>query len=298
VLLPLVFATTVNYIVNTGLVSGAIAISEGRALSDVWHRTYRGIGRNYVSFGLLGLLLGLLKSQIGWASVIFLLMPLLVARQAFQAAVSMQAAFDATVGSLIKAIEAKDPYTRGHAQRVSRLSEMTAHAYGLSAERCRAIRYAALMHDVGKLGVNSKVLKKAGKLTAEEYEHMKVHPVRGVEIVGDIDLLKEVLVGVRHHHEKMDGTGYPDGLKGEEIPLFARLIMVSDAFDAMTSTRVYRKAKSIEEAFTELRRCEGSQFDPAALAALERAIKTQGWEPAPEDDDEEMEEHDARVLTL
>src|SRR5207244_3708320 len=117
---------------------------------------------------------------------------------------------------------------------------------GLSEERCRAIRYAAIMHDVGKLTVLSSVLQKPGKLTPEEYEHMKIHPLRGVEIVSEIDLLREVIVAVRHHHERIDGKGYPDGLAGEEIPLLARIVTVSDAFDSMTSTRTYRKAKTVE----------------------------------------------------
>jgi HD-GYP domain-containing protein (c-di-GMP phosphodiesterase class II) len=298
ILLPLAAATATIYVCNIGLVCGAIGVAEGRSPLNVWRDGYLGIGRNFVAFALLGLLLGVLKNEIGWPSVLFLLMPLLVARQAFQGAVSMQKAFDATVASLIKAIEAKDPYTRGHAQRVSRLSEMTARAYGLNETECRAIRYAALMHDVGKLGVDSRVLKKPGKLTSEEYEHMKVHPARGVEIVGHIDMLRDYMDGVRHHHERMDGSGYPDGLIGDEIPLFARLIMVSDAFDAMTSTRVYRKAKDIEAAFIELRRCAGTQFDVKALEALERAVAEHGWEPAPEEDDEEMENADAVMAGL
>jgi len=228
------------------------------------------------------LLLGYLGLVAGWGSVFFLLMPLLVARHAFHAAVRMQGAYDETVKSLIKAIEAKDPYTRGHAERVSRLAEMAARAYGLSEDRCRTIRYAALMHDVGKLGVLSRVLQKVGKLTPEEYEHMKIHPVQGVEIVQEIDLLQEAIDGVRHHHERLDGGGYPDGLKGDQIPLFALLIMVADAFDSMTSTRVYRKAKTIDEAFEELRRCAGTQFDGRSVNALERAVRRHGWKPMPQ----------------
>jgi HD-GYP domain-containing protein (c-di-GMP phosphodiesterase class II) len=223
--------------------------------------------------------LGFLHIVMGWESILLLLMPLLVARHVFQAAFTMQGAYDDTVKGLVAAIEAKDPYTRGHAQRVSLLAEMTARAYGLSEERCRAIRYSALMHDVGKLGVLSRVLKKPGKLTPEEYEHMKVHPDRGVEIVAEIDLLQEAIDGVRHHHERMDGHGYPGGLVGDQIPLFARLIMVCDAFDSMTSTRVYRVAKTVEEAFVELRRCAGTQFDEASLDALEKAVGRNGWEP-------------------
>src|SRR5205814_169843 len=220
-----------------------------------------------------------LKILLSWNSILFVLMPLLVARQAFQAAVTMQGAYGETVKGLVAAIEAKDPYTRGHAQRVSQLSEMSARAYGLSEDRCRSIRYSALMHDGGKFGVWNKLLKKPGKLTPEEFEHMKDHPVLGVEIVSEIYLLQEAIDGVRHHHERMDGHGYPGGLVGDQIPLFARLIMVCDAFDSMTSTRVYRVAKTVEEAFVELRRCAGTQFDEASLNAVEKAVSRNGWEP-------------------
>lgn len=277
----LAVASTLHFALNTGLVSGAIALSERHRFLAIW-RTYRGLARNYVAFALLGLLLGILQVQLGWGSMLFLVIPLLVARHAFQAYVQMERAYDDTVRSLIKGLEAKDPYTRGHAERVSRLSELVARAYGLPDDQSRVIRYAALMHDIGKLGVESKILKKPGKLTPEEYEHMKVHPIRGVEIIGEIDLLEIALTGVRHHHERVDGGGYPDGLEGDEIPLFARLIMVADAFDSMTSTRVYRKAKTIEEALSEIHRCEGTQFDPVAVRALERALQRYGWEPHPE----------------
>ncbi|HEX9774258.1 MAG TPA: HD-GYP domain-containing protein [Actinomycetota bacterium] len=296
-MVALLGATALHFVLNTGLVSGAIAISERLPFLDVW-RAYPALVGNYVAFALLGLLLGILQVRIGWASVLFLIIPLLVARQAFQAAVKMQGAYDETVKSLVKAIEAKDPYTRGHAERVSRLAEMTARAYGLPPNECRTLRYAALMHDVGKLGVESRVLQKSGKLTAEEYDHMKIHPVRGVEIVGEIDLLQIALTGVRHHHERMDGRGYPDGLRGDDIPLYARLIMVADAFDSMTSTRTYRQAKTIDEALTELRRCAGIQFDPSALAALERAIERHGWEPTPELPEEQPVYHPVPEVQL
>jgi HD-GYP domain-containing protein (c-di-GMP phosphodiesterase class II) len=282
VLLPLLAAAITNFFVNTLLVSVAISVSERRPLLQIWRDGYQSLIGNYSAFALLGLLMGVLKILLGWPSILLVLMPLLVARHAFKAAVTLHGAYDETVNSLIKAIDAKDPYTKGHAQRVAELAEMTGRAYGLSEERCRAIRYAALMHDIGKLGVVSKVLQKPGKLTPEEYEHMKVHPLRGVEIVGEIDLLQEVIDGVRHHHERIDGLGYPDGLVGDQIPLFARLIMVADAFDSMTSTRTYRTAKTIDEAFAELRRCAGTQFDPRALAALELAIARNGWVAHPE----------------
>jgi len=288
VLLPLIAATLTIFLVNTTLVAGVIALSERMHFLSLWRRSYGDLTANHLAFALLGLLIAVMRSTLGWGLVTFALMPLLVARHAFQAAFTMQGAYDETVKGLVAAIEAKDPYTRGHAQRVSQLTEMTARAYGLSEERCRAIRYSALMHDIGKLGVWSKVLKKPGKLTPEEFEHMKDHPVLGVEIVSEIDLLQEAIDGVRHHHERMDGHGYPDGLEGEEIPLFARLIMVCDAFDSMTSTRVYRVAKTIEEAFVEMRRCAGTQFDEASLNALEKAVARNGWVPLGREELEEQ----------
>jgi putative nucleotidyltransferase with HDIG domain len=300
VFLPVVAATAVQFTVSTGLVAFAVAIARGGRLRAVWGAQLRTILKGYVAFGVLGIILAALHIAMGGspASVLFLLVPLLVARNAFQSAAEMESAFEATVRSLIKAIEAKDEYTRGHAQRVAKLSEMTARAYGLSGEECRIIRYIALMHDIGKLGVSTKILAKPGKLTDEEYEHMKQHPVRGYEIVSEIDFLKEAAeTAVRHHHERMDGRGYPDGLVGEQIPVIARIVMCCDAFDSMTSTRVYRKAKSIEDAITELRRCVGTQFDPVSLVALEKAIAREGWEAEPEMDEEE-EVGVAQILAL
>jgi putative nucleotidyltransferase with HDIG domain len=288
VFLPVLAATTIQFLVNSGLVAVVVTLVRGGKLMAVWRAQFRWLATGYMAFAALGIVLAALHIQMGIASIIFLLVPLLVARNAFQASVEMESGYDSTVRSLIKAIEAKDPYTRGHAERVARLSEMTARAYGLSSEQCRVIRYIALMHDVGKLGVSTKILAKPGKLTDEEYEHMKQHPVRGYEIVSEIDFLKAAAeTAVRHHHERMDGRGYPDGLVGEQIPVIARIVMVCDAFDSMTSTRVYRKAKGIEDAMVELHRCAGTQFDEVALAALERAIASEGWEAEPEPREEE-----------
>jgi putative nucleotidyltransferase with HDIG domain len=298
-LLPILGATAVQFLVNTGLVAMVVAILRGGKLKNVWRAQFTNLLRGYIAFAVLGMILAALYLEMGAASVIFLLVPLLVARNAFQSAVEMETAYEATVRSMIKAIEAKDPYTRGHAERVAKLSEMTARAYGLSAEQCRVIRYIALMHDIGKLGVSTKILAKPGKLTDEEYEHMKQHPIRGYEIVSEIDFLKQAAeTAVRHHHERMDGRGYPDGLAGEEIPEIARIVMVCDAFDSMTSTRVYRKAKGIEDALVELHRCVGTQFDPVALAALEKALAREGWEAEPEPREEEEVTTGASAIAL
>lgn len=282
VLVGLAAAIPVTFCVNTGLVSTAIGLAQRRMPTAIWFEEFAPLWAAHVAFALLGALLGILYTSYGYGALVFLLAPLVIARYAFRGALAILEAYDSTVRSVARAIETKDPYTRGHAERVSRLAEMVAREYGVSGEDLRLIRYAALLHDVGKLGSASRVLKKAGKLTEQEYEHMKLHPTLGAEILGKIEWLRPALIVPLHHHERFDGRGYPEGLRGEEIPLLARLVSVADAFDSMTSTREYRRAMSIEDAMNEVRRCTGTQFDPAAVEALERAIANNGWEPAPE----------------
>jgi HD-GYP domain-containing protein (c-di-GMP phosphodiesterase class II) len=148
-------------------------------------------------------------------------------------------------------------------------------------DRVEAIRYAGMLHDVGKTGVPTKVLQKAGRLTDEEAEAIRQHTTRGYELLREIDFLAEALAGIYHHHERLDGQGYPLGLSGYDIPEFARVIAVADAFDSMTSTRSYRPAKSVDSAVGELLRCRGSQFDPLFVDALVRAVERKGWQTAP-----------------
>jgi HD-GYP domain-containing protein (c-di-GMP phosphodiesterase class II) len=182
------------------------------------------------------------------------------------------------VGALCQAVETKDFYTRGHSDRVSRGSVMIARQIGMRGERVEAIRYAGMLHDVGKLGVPTRVLQKTGKLTEEEYAAIQLHPYRGLDIVREIGFLDEALAGIMHHHERIDGRGYPMGLAGDEIPEFARVLAVADAFDSMTSTRSYRGARPVEEAIAELRKWSGTQFDPAFVDAFVAAIKRDGWQ--------------------
>jgi HD-GYP domain-containing protein (c-di-GMP phosphodiesterase class II) len=155
---------------------------------------------------------------------------------------------------------------------------MIAREIGMRSERVEAIRYAGMLHDVGKLGVPTKVLQKTGKLTEEEYAAIQLHPMRGLDIVREIGFLDEALAGIMHHHERIDGRGYPMGLAGDEIPEFARVLAVADAFDAMTSTRSYRGARRVDEAVEELRKWSGTQFDPAFVAAFVAALKREGWQ--------------------
>ncbi len=177
-----------------------------------------------------------------------------------------------TIIAIAKAVDAKDERTSQHSMRVSQYSAMIAREMGMSEAECENLRRTALLHDIGKIGIPDSILNKPARLTDEEYAVMKSHVTRGAEILKDFTLLDHVVDGARYHHEKYDGTGYPDGLKGEEIPLYGRIIGVADAFDAMTANRVYRKQMDFDYVLNEMRRCSGTQFDPQFVDILLRLI--------------------------
>jgi diguanylate cyclase (GGDEF)-like protein/putative nucleotidyltransferase with HDIG domain len=170
--------------------------------------------------------------------------------------------------ALIMAVDAKDPYTKEHSQNVSATSVEIAQAMGLSTGEIEIIKYAGLLHDVGKIAVNQDILVKKEPLTREEYEVLKKHPVIGVNILKDIRFLEKEIPIILHHHERYDGKGYPHGLKGREIPVGARIIAMADAFDAMTSGRGYKDKVSLEKTMAELKRGSGTQFAPEVVDAF------------------------------
>jgi putative nucleotidyltransferase with HDIG domain len=178
----------------------------------------------------------------------------------------------ATVEALAAAVDAKDPYTRGHSQRVSAYAVALAAALGLPPAHVERVRLAGLLHDVGKIGIPDTILTKSGKLSADEYAVIQQHPVIGERMLAEVPFLREVLPAVRHHHERWDGSGYPDELAGEAIPLDAALLAVADALDAMTSSRTYRPAISLQDTLQRVRDGSGVQFAPRVVAAMERAI--------------------------
>jgi HD-GYP domain-containing protein (c-di-GMP phosphodiesterase class II) len=176
--------------------------------------------------------------------------------------------FIQTVIALAQTIELRDPCTAGHGRRVTRYALILADALGLGAKQRRRIEIGSRLHDIGKIGIRDSVLRKKGRLSAEEYEHMQSHTVKGAAILAAVPELAPVLPVVRNHHERWDGRGYPDRLVGEEIPLEARIVAVADAFDAMTSERPYREGLSIAEALDQLQRGAGTQFDPKCYDAF------------------------------
>jgi HD-GYP domain-containing protein (c-di-GMP phosphodiesterase class II) len=260
---PFAAAAAVHVTVNFALLRGVFWLTRepGTALGRL------GLdGKLWLTdfgYGAFGLLIAAVWSVLGPFTPFLVLIPVFVARWAV-------AQF---------AAQPKDFYTRGHSERVSRGSVMIATEIGMRAERVAAIRYAGMLHDVGKLGVPTSVLQKRSSLTDDEYAAIQLHPMRGLDIVREIGFLDEALAGIMHHHERIDGKGYPMGLAGDEIPEFARVLAVADAFDAMTSDRSYRGARPVPEAVAELRKWAGKQFDPAFVDAFVTAIERDSWTP-------------------
>jgi putative nucleotidyltransferase with HDIG domain len=180
--------------------------------------------------------------------------------------------FIGSIRMLAAAIDEKDPYTRGHSGRVAKYSTIIAHELGLSSEELDKLRIAALLHDVGKIGVDDRVLKKPGSLTPEEFAIMKTHTVKGANIMRPVSQLKEMLPGIELHHEHVDGRGYPYGLSGPQIPLMARIIGVADTLDAMTTNRPYQSAMDLDYAMGRIKALAGSKFDPVIVTALDSAV--------------------------
>lgn len=278
VVLPFFLASVVHEVVNVLLLAGVVTLHKGTPFHQVVLGTLRH-SETDIGYALFGLLLAVLwdGAGIGPVSAVLVVAPLYVARWAWSQFAEQQEAYDSTVRALVRAVETKDLYTRGHSERVSLASVMIAESVDLGEQRTETLRFAGILHDVGKIGVPTRVLQKSGRLTEEEFEAIALHPVRGLEMVRGIEFLHEAYDGILHHHERLDGRGYPMGLHGDEIPEFGRIIAVADAFDSMTSTRSYRQARGVDEAVAELRRCAGTQFELRFVEALVAAMDRRPW---------------------
>ncbi|WP_063770671.1 HD-GYP domain-containing protein [Streptacidiphilus carbonis] len=281
VLLPAGAAALVFCAVNSLLMGGILAAAESGGRRRNWYRSLLRCPASAFGHGLVGLMMAVLwEGPYGAFAGVLALLPLGVAGWVSAQSQRERAAHRATVRALVQAVEIKDGYTRGHSERVGRAAVLMAGELGMGPERAASLRVAGTLHDVGKLGVPTRLLRKSGPLTDEEYRQVVLHPEYGHELVRGIGFLGEARAGILHHHERMDGRGYPHGLSGTEIPEFARVIAVADAFDSMTSTRSYRRGRPVAEALAELERCAGSQFDPVMVTALVRALQRTRWQPA------------------
>ncbi|MGW7268336.1 HD-GYP domain-containing protein [Streptomyces sp. NPDC054842] len=273
-------------LVLTLLDGGILATAERVPARTAWRGLFLRSLAPVAVHGLAGLMMAVLwRSPYGPVAALLVLLPMYVSCWVFAQYHREQAAHQATIRALVQAVDIKDGYTRGHSERVGQASMMIARELGMDAERVEGLRFAGILHDVGKLGVPTRLLRKDGPLTPQERRIIELHPEYGHEMVRGIGFLGEARSAILHHHERLDGSGYPYGLAGRQIPEFARVVAVADAFDAMTSTRSYRRARPVPAALEELENCAGAQFDPRMVAALVRALGRHGWHPVVTADD-------------
>ncbi|MDG4864966.1 HD-GYP domain-containing protein, partial [Streptomyces sp. T-3] len=281
VLVPAGVAGLVFCLVIAVLDGGILLTAERLPARTAWRGLFlRSLAPTWVH-GLAGLMMAVLwRSPYGPLAALLVLLPMYISCWVFAQYHRERAAHQATIRALVQAVDIKDGYTRGHSERVGKASVLIAHELGMADERVEVLRFAGILHDVGKLGVPTRLLRKDGPLTPEERRIIELHPEYGHEMVRGIGFLGEARAAILHHHERLDGSGYPYGLAGRQIPEFARVVAVADAFDAMTSTRSYRRARPIADALAELKRCAGRQFDPQMVRALARALERHGWHPS------------------
>ncbi|MER7462064.1 HD-GYP domain-containing protein [Streptomyces sp. NPDC097981] len=299
VMLPAAAAAAAFCLVLTALDAGVLAAAE--------RRPARPAGRGPLNLpripsggtptlaphcvhGLAGLVMAVMwRSPYGVPAALLALLPMYISCWVFAQYQRERAAHQAAVRALVQAVDLKDRYTRGHGERVGQASAMIARELGMAEDRLEVVRIAGILHDVGKIGVPTRLLRKDGPLTPEERRVIELHPEYGHEMVRGIGFLGEARSAILHHHERVDGSGYPYGLSGEQIPVLARVVAVADAFDAMTSTRSYSRARPVPTALAELERCAGAQFDPAMVHALADAIGRDGWHPVVTADDDDLQ---------
>ncbi|ATW25933.1 HD-GYP domain-containing protein [Candidatus Formimonas warabiya] len=245
------------------------SITSNISILRTWLTGLKWTMPNYLALGALGYIIAVIYSYLHSFGVIILFIPLVLARHSFKLYMDMRDVYLETIMNLASIIDAKDHYTAGHSKRVAQYVVAICEEMNLPDKYIEDFKDIALLHDIGKIAIPEHILNKPGRLDDWEMEKMKTHPTVGYEIIKQITFLKHHKI-CKYHHERLDGKGYPEGLKGDEIPLGARIIAVADSFDAMTSDRPYRKGMDVGNAFRELERCKGTQFDPAAVDAFIR----------------------------
>jgi len=264
----------VFFLTNSICVSGAVGIVSGRNAWLVWRENTLGaLPYDFLSLPVI-LFFVWIYTQYGVVGAFVLAVPMLGLRQLYKVNWQLEQTNRELLELMVAAIEARDPYTSGHSRRVAEKARVIAKAVGLREKEIERIAAAALLHDVGKIHeVFGPILSKPGRLTPEEQVIMRTHPVKSAELAGTVTQLRDVVPLIRHHHENWDGTGYPDGLRGDAIPLGSRIIMFADTIDAMTTDRPYRAALDSTSVRKELLRFRGTQFDPQICDALLRSAE-------------------------
>ena len=265
---PAVLCAFIYPIINLILVNIFISLEKRIKITSVWRINFKDILPSYLAEAPLGFLMAIVYVEVGILGILLFFLPLLMARRSFELYTKMRKVYLDTIRALAAAIDAKDPYTKGHSERVAETSVALAQELNLSDKDIENIEYTALLHDIGKIGIADSILGKNSSLTNKEFDKIKEHTVMGAKIIEPVDFLKNSYKAIYHHHEKYNGKGYPDGIKSEDIPILARIIAVADAYDAMGSDRPYRKKLNKDKILKELKDQSGKQFDPKVVKAL------------------------------
>ncbi|MDY6827618.1 MAG: HD-GYP domain-containing protein [Bacillota bacterium] len=263
-----IISMIIFFLLNSSFVTLVLALVQGEKPYSIWLFNIKWCTLTFLSMAPLGGLIAVIYINIGFWGLVLFLLPLILARHSFQSYMNMRQTFLDTIKSLSVAIDAKDPYTKGHSSRVADYVVSLARELKWPEDRVEFLQYIALIHDVGKVAVPEDILKKSSLLSREEFAVMKTHSEAGANILKEIKYFSAGADIIRHHHERWDGNGYPDKIAGEEIPEGSRILAVADTFDAMTSDRPYRKSLSSEVALRELQDCAGTQFDPKMVNAF------------------------------
>lgn len=253
----------ITYILlNTFFMTELMSILLSEKFYSVWKNNIYVIFLNIFLVSLLGIVLAFSYDSYGIGGLLLFFIPLLFARYTFKLYIDMRKNYFETMNVLVRTIEASDPYTSGHSQRVSAYCEAIARQLALPQSKIDIIKSAALLHDIGKIGIDKTILHKTGKLEKDELKTIRSHPEIGATIIADLSYLSNISEIIRHHHERNDGKGYPDGLSHDSIPLETSILIIADSFDAMTTDRPYRHALSLEDALNEIKINSGTQFNP------------------------------------
>ena len=258
--------------VNTVLVTAVVSLASGAGFRHVWKANFRDSAWNNLTVIPLGAVMATLWAHKPW-SILALVLPLVVVRRSFQFIGELQIQTREALIRMADAIDRRDPSTYRHSQRVAEIAEAVAEEMGLPVEEVETICMSARLHDLGKIGMSNALVFKPGKFNEREVAEFRRHPVVGAELIKSFSLFREGQDLVLHHHERYDGTGYPAGLSGEDIPLGSRILAVADAFDAMISVRSYRPSLSLDQAIEELITNQGTQFDSDAVQAFMQVLE-------------------------
>lgn len=274
-LLIYIAVSIIYTIINIVFGSIGLGLLQNKSAWSIWSGNICLILPSLMALAPVGYLMAFMYYHYGLLGLFLLYIPLLASYRSFKHYINIRESHLNTVEALVQALEAKDKYTSGHSTRVEKLSVIIAKGIGMTENKIEILKYAAILHDVGKIGVSDTILNKEGKLCEVEWYSIRSHPVIGQKIIKSMKFMFDIGQVVRHHHERYDGKGYPDGIKGEEIPIESRIIAVADTYDAITSNRSYRKGKPHDEAIEELKRVAGSQLDPQLVEIFCKIVKSE-----------------------